>query len=130
MAAVLIAEDEALLLSAIADFLRRRGFTVMEARSAAEALAVLKTEATVDVVFSDVNMPGGMDGFELAHWMRQHRPGVPVMLTSAKVRKVTRTTAANDEVMNFLPKPYDPSCVERTIRRLVSEAGSARSACG
>ena len=122
MPAVLVAEDDESLLSALAAFLRRRGFSVVETRTAAEAIAVLRSEAAVDVVFSDVNMPGGMDGFGLAHWVRLHRPEIPVMLTSGKTRNVAQATAGGDDgVVSFLPKPYEPSHVERTIRRVVNE---------
>lgn len=71
---ILIVEDEVLVRMTIADYLRECGFQVAEAGSADEALSILNSEMPVDLVFSDVQMPGTMNGFGLAHWIRQHRP--------------------------------------------------------
>ena len=79
---VLLVEDETLLRDTTAEYLRLAGYTVIETADAAEALAAFAAEEPVDVVFSDVHLPGGnMDGWRLALWVRRHR-GVPVLLTS------------------------------------------------
>ena len=74
---VLVVEDEVLIRMVIADYLRTCGYRVIEAASADEALVILQhTEFQVDVVFSDIEMPGSMDGFALSKWLRANRPGV------------------------------------------------------
>jgi len=79
---VLVVEDEQMVRMPIAEYLRDCGFRVIEAGDALEAIALLQSADHVDVVFSDVQMPGNMDGFALARWFRQYHPEVPVLLTS------------------------------------------------
>ena len=73
----------------IAQYLRDCGYKVIEAVSADEAMAVLlHRETVVDVVFSDIEMPGSIDGFGLAKWIRGHRPGLDVVLAGTIPRTV------------------------------------------
>jgi CheY-like chemotaxis protein len=72
---VLVIEDEVLVRMVIADYLRECGFRVVEASTADEGMRVLKTNERVDIVFSDVQMPGSLDGFELAQWLRARAAG-------------------------------------------------------
>jgi CheY-like chemotaxis protein len=75
METVLVVEDEVLVRLAIAEYLRDCGYRVIEASSADEAILVLQQpELTIDVVFTDIEMPGPMDGFGLAQWTRTNRP--------------------------------------------------------
>ena len=86
--AILLVEDEVLVRLALSDYLQECGFKVYEAGTAAEAIEILDSkEVIIDLVFSDVRMPGGMDGFGLASWVRAYRPGIPVILTSADGKK-------------------------------------------
>jgi CheY-like chemotaxis protein len=72
---VLIVEDEALIRVALADFLQDVGFKVLEAANANEAVEIIeKASVPIDLVFTDVRMPGTLDGIELAHWIRTSRP--------------------------------------------------------
>ncbi len=74
---ILIVEDEVLVRLVVADYLRECGYRVYEAVNAAEALAMLQApEVSIDIVVSDVQMPGDMDGFGLARWIRGNKPGV------------------------------------------------------
>lgn len=117
---VLVIEDEVLVRMVIADYLRECGFRVVEASTADEGMRVLKTNERVDIVFSDVQMPGSFDGFELAQWLRRERPGVKVILTSG----VTRAASAAGELCEdgpLIPKPYTPQQVERRIRALLAQ---------
>lgn len=103
---VLVVEDEILIRLTVADYLRECGFHVLEASTADEAVRVLEAEVEVDIVFSDIQMPGSMDGFALAQWIRRQHPHVRVLLTSG----FARTTAlARDlcEQNPLIPKPYD-----------------------
>ncbi|PAX08988.1 response regulator [Sphingomonas lenta] len=84
--AILVVDDEPLVRFLAAEILEEDGFRVVEAGDAHEALAVLRTEAVpVHLVFSDIQMPGGLDGCDLARWVRENRPGLPVILTSGRI---------------------------------------------
>src|SRR5437588_579438 len=81
---VLIVEDDILVRLTIADYIRGAGYAVFEAANAAEAVAVFASGERVDVVFTDVQMPGVMDGLMLARWVQEHHPSVQVLVTSGK----------------------------------------------
>lgn len=116
---VLIVEDEVLVRMVIAEYLRDCGFMAIEAGSAQEALALFKADIDVDVVFSDIQMPGEMDGFGLAQWVRQNRPEVKVILTSGAASAAGKAAdLCHDGPL--LPKPYDSEEVERRIRHLLA----------
>ena len=87
---VLVVEDEPLILMALAAHLDDKGFTVREACCAADAIAILeKPGCPIDLVFSDVRMPGAMDGFGLSRWIFENRPNVPVILASGNVGQLS-----------------------------------------
>ncbi len=81
-ATVLVVEDEIFVREPIAEYLRECGYQVLEAADAREAILLIDSVGSVDVVFSDVRMPGDMDGIALAQWLRTHHPEVSVLLTS------------------------------------------------
>jgi CheY-like chemotaxis protein len=118
--AILVVEDEVLIRLVIADYLRECGFKIYEAGTAAEAIEILEAEkAAIDLIFSDVRMPGEMDGFALARWVRKNRPGLPVILTSGDGKK---SAAAKELCENepFFAKPYDVAAVVAHIRGLIN----------
>src|SRR5215204_2858636 len=83
MATVLVVEDVVLVRMLICEYLRDAGFTVIEAISGDEAIAILGTTLAIDVVFADVYMPNSsIDGIEVARWIRSNKPDVKVVLTS------------------------------------------------
>jgi CheY-like chemotaxis protein len=116
---VLVVEDDVLIRTVVAAYLRECGFDVVEAGSADEAIRVLQADIEVDIVFSDVNMPGSLDGFGLAQWLRRERPGLKIILTSGAARTAK---AAGDlcEHGPMLAKPYDHAELERHIRTLLA----------
>ena len=76
---ILVVEDDVLVRMPIAQYLRDCGYKVIEASDADEAMQVLQHQETmVHVVFSDIEMPGAVDGFGLAKWVRERRPGLDV----------------------------------------------------
>lgn len=115
---VLVVEDEVLIRMAVSDYLRDCAFRVVEAGSGDEAIQILEAGIEVDIVFSDVHMPGEIDGFALSHWVRRARPGVKVILTSGVARSAK---AAGDlcEEGPLLAKPYNHRDLERHIRGLL-----------
>jgi DNA-binding NtrC family response regulator len=99
---ILVVDDEIMVRTPVAEFLRDAGYRVIEAANAAEAIAVFVAGIAVDLVFTDIRMPGRMDGVGLARWIFEHRPSLPVLLTSSggPPPSATKATAL------FLPKPY------------------------
>jgi len=119
---ILVVEDEVLIRFVIADYLRECGYRVHEAVNAEEAIAILESpEVAVDIVFSDVEMPGSMDGFALARWIRAHKSGVQVILTSG-VERSADIAATLCEAGPLLKKPYPTQDVVDRIRQLAAKA--------
>jgi len=105
----------------IAEYLRDCGYEVVEAADAREAIAAMDAERPVSLVFSDVRMPGQMDGFGLAEWFRSHYPSVPVLLTSG-YNGGRSLSAASLSGVRFIEKPYSQVQVARRIAELLVEA--------
>lgn len=112
---ILVVEDEALLRLTLADHLQGCGFAVLEASNAHEAIEILGAERKIDVVLTDVKMPGEIDGFGLAKWVRDNRPGLPVFVASGYSGKfdLARELCAGEQ---FFAKPYDLDLVVAKIR--------------
>lgn len=113
---VLVVEDEFLIRLVVADYLREAGFVVVEASSGDEARSILQAGALIDLVFTDVRMPGSMDGLELLNFVREIRPNVPVLVTSGHLEG---DLAYAGGAARFLRKPYD-------LQRLVDGLHAAR----
>jgi CheY-like chemotaxis protein len=115
---VLVVEDEQMVRVPIVEYLRDCGYRVLEAADANEAIAATDAEASVNLVFSDVRMPGTMDGFALAEWFRSHHPEVPVLLTSG-FSGGSGQTAGLLLAGSIIEKPYSQRQVERRIAALL-----------
>jgi two-component system, response regulator PdtaR len=100
---VLVVEDEALLLITIADELRHCGFTVYESTNADKAIKLLEQHDDIGILFTDIDMPGSMDGLKLSHAVRDRWPPVKIIVTSGK------TTGKDLKLPSagyFMEKPY------------------------
>lgn len=117
---ILVVEDEILLRLMIADVLRRRTYNVVEAANADEALSILRSGMAVDVVFTDICMPGSIDGIQLARITAADWPNVDVVLTSAIPDAGDRIGEAR-----LFPKPYDPEDIAKHIGSLISARPSS-----
>jgi CheY-like chemotaxis protein len=117
---VLVVEDETLVRNTTAEYLRLSGYVVIEAANAAEAVAVFVSGEPVDIVFSDVHLPGGMDGLKLATWIRRHHCNIPVMLTSGHADAPRLAELVGEE--SFASKPYRQKEVVSRIRSLLEKA--------
>ena len=118
---VLVVVDEVLVRMALADYLRECGYNVVETSDAQEAIEVMTSDVAVDVAFSDIVMPGPLDGFGLAQWIRRERPDIKVVLSSG----VARSAKAAGELCEHGPtlaKPYEHADLERRIRALLASA--------
>lgn len=116
-AVVLIVEDEPLVRFTTLDALEEVGHVVLEAANADEAMVLLRNRSDVDVVFTDVNMAGSMDGIQLARRVRAIRPHAGIIITSGVVRLDPMLLPANTV---FLPKPYQHDMLLSAIHSLVA----------
>lgn len=112
----MIAEDDVIIRMGIADFLRDRGFNVLEAASLAEAQALFMSQAPIEGVFSDINMSTRNDGIELARWLEAHYPDVPVILTSGVAEAYAAPASSCQNVRQIITKPYDFGEIELKLR--------------
>jgi CheY-like chemotaxis protein len=106
---VLVVEDEFLISAMVADVLAEQGCEVHIAANAKDALEHLTCGAPCDVLFTDINLPGGVDGAALAQLARQLRPGLPVVYASGMISAIEQLNAVSGST--FVPKPYDPGKV-------------------
>ena len=109
---VLLVEDEFLIAEYVADSLAEQGFAVHAVATADEALRYL-SNAPVDVLFTDINLPGDMDGIMLARRARELLPGLPVVYASARLFALEPEARVPGSI--FLPKPYAPEQAGRLL---------------
>ena len=117
-ASVLLVEDEPLICVVAAEALTELGFEVEAVSNASEALRRLRSGAPVDILFTDVELPGGMDGAALAQRARELRPRLPVMYTSGKRAAIEHMEPVTGSM--FLPKPYNPFDLGRLFDYLIA----------
>jgi CheY-like chemotaxis protein len=115
---ILVVEDEALIGEMVVDALEEQGFDVFLVSNAADALRYLESGARVDALFTDVNLPGGMDGSELANRVRALRPDMPIVYASGGWQPSELQRLVPRSV--FLSKPYDPRDAGSLLMRLVA----------
>jgi DNA-binding NtrC family response regulator len=112
----LIVEDDFDTRWTAAECLRDGGLRVIEAADVKEAMSVLSAGTHVDVVFSDVYLPGDLTGEFLAEWIAKHYPSVSVLLTSGAAEE--GHASAGGKSWEFIAKPCDPDEVIRRIRAM------------
>jgi DNA-binding response OmpR family regulator len=120
---LLIVEDEPLVRMNTAEYLAESGFRVVEAADGAAAIEALKADDTIDCVFSDIQMPGAVDGYAVRRWVQQNRPRVAVLLTSG-VSNVMTAAGHLGQPRWIVFKPYDLRDVERRLRALLQASRS------
>jgi two-component system, response regulator PdtaR len=114
---VLIVEDELLVRMDAADIIRSSGFTVVEARNADEAILILEDRPDITLVFTDIQMPGSMDGLKLAVAIRGRWPPIKIIATSGLSNISEEHLPAGSR---FLPKPYSARQIVGAVRDLVA----------
>jgi two-component system, response regulator PdtaR len=110
---ILAVEDEPLVLMMAIDVIEEAGFDALPARNADEAIAILESRDDIAIIFTDINMPGSMDGLKLAHAVRARWPPIKIIVTSAR-----GIIDALPERCRFLPKPYIAADLSRAICEL------------
>ena len=116
---ILVVEDEPAIRMIAADILRDAGYSVTETATATEAMVVLSSQR-IDLVFSDVLMPGSIGGLTLAGWIKTNRPKVPVILCSG-VTAVSRYLHGREGV-TFLAKPFGTNDLLGLVERLLGDS--------
>jgi len=116
---VLIVEDELLVRTNAVEIIEAEGFHVVEAKNADDAIAILEQRNDIGLIFTDIDMPGSMEGLKLAHFVKDRWPPIKIIATSGQ-SKVT----VNDlpEGGRFMPKPYNPTEIADAIHELISAA--------
>jgi DNA-binding response OmpR family regulator len=117
-ATILMVEDEPLISDIVAEALTEEGFQVEAVSNGEDALRLLRAGIRFDILFTDVDLPGDMDGAALARRVRELNPGMPVIYTSGR-RAIIESITPVDRSM-FLPKPYNPYEIGRLVEHLVA----------
>ena len=121
---VLVVEDNEAMSEIAVRQLRELGYRVIETKNAAEALVIIESETSIDLLFSDVIMPGALDGIALAQKARKLRPGLKVLLTSGFIHRTTELSGSDGDITlpaRILTKPYRKSHLAETIRQVLDE---------
>jgi two-component system NtrC family sensor kinase len=124
---VLVVEDNTEVADIATALLNELGYQVTRVSSAQTAIDVLGTGETFDLVFSDVVMPGGMSGVELAHQIRKDYPDLPVLLTTGYFNAVDKPLPRG---LPVLRKPYDVADLKKAVTAAISKPPVARRAAG
>ena len=114
---VLVIEDEPLIRLYALETLGDAGFDVLEAADADEAVEILESRDDIRVIFTDINMPGSMDGLKLAHAVRRKWPPIQIIFVSAHAPPHEKHMPAGS---HFFMKPYNPAHIIETLRELVA----------
>lgn len=120
---VLIVEDEPLIRMCAVQIVEDAGFATTEAGNADEAIGILSGRTDIQAVFTDINMPGSMDGLELARTIRRRWPHIHLLVTSGLI-KPNRDQLPTDG--RFIPKPYAGTNVVGALRELFGHKPSHR----
>ena len=115
---VLVVEDESLISELITDVLSDNGFAVHAVPDGEQALRYLESGAAVDVLFTDINLQGQMDGSQLARRARERRPELPVVYCSGRFSPSALAPPVPRSV--FVKKPYSPNDLCRLFERLTA----------
>ena len=117
---ILVVEDDPLVREAAMQRLEALGYVVAEASNTAAAMAHIGRGEPVDLVFSDIILPGGPSGLEMSAMLRQRHPGIPVLLTSGHASGVYRDEQETSQTPEILAKPYSLRDLAFAVRRCLS----------
>ena len=127
---ILLVEDNDDVRAVTARRLRRLGYTVVAAEFGQRAIDILKAGTHVDMVFSDIVMPGGISGFDLAMWVRDNRPDLPILLTTGFAEEMEKADEMGLNNVEIVRKPYESEVLGAALRKALSAARRARPGSG
>jgi CheY-like chemotaxis protein len=116
---ILIVEDDPLLRVLAVEVVEEAGFVALEAADADEAVALLESRLDISLLFTDVDMPGSMDGLKLAHAVRDRWPPIKILLVSEHTRPQPSELPSNS---CFVGKPYRAAAMVEQLRSIGSSA--------
>ena len=117
--AVLIVEDEAILRLHAVDLIQEAGFSAIEAKNADEAIAILESRTDISLLFTDIHMPGSMDGLKLAHAVRNRWPPIKIVVVSGHVQVDQNDLPADSR---FFGKPFQADKMIAELRAMVTHS--------
>ncbi len=124
---VLVVEDDALIRLVATELVEDLGFAVFEVPSADDALAMLELHEEITIVFTDIHMPGSINGLELASLTHQRWPAVGFVIVSGEHRTEPGQIPPGAQ---FFSKPYSPEVISATLLQMATEAAGAAAAAG
>ncbi len=116
---ILIVEDEFLIRLTLAEALADEGFEVLEAETGDEALLMIRADPAIQLMLTDMQLPGSLDGGSLAARAREHQPGLPVIFVTGRHDMAAAALTGRDL---FIAKPYLPSEICTAAKRLTDLA--------
>ena len=119
IATILVVEDDPDIRALAVESLALIGYRVLSAADGVAALALLESSAAIDLLFSDIVMPGGLSGTELARCARRLRPEIKVVLTSGYAQHPAAEPALESEIDAFLAKPYRPRALAAQLEAVL-----------
>src|SRR5205823_2975364 len=117
---ILILEDDAFVRSAVVRRFESLGYTIVVAANGKDALLKLQTNPDIDMLFTDVVMPGGMSGWELAELAHQGRPGLPIIFCSGYPREALIGQGSRFADSVILTKPYSKAELALRLREALA----------
>ncbi len=123
-ATILVVDDDPRMRRLARRMLSESGYRVVEAENAGAAARLLATDVSVDLLFTDVVMPGEIDGRALGHWARKARPGLPVLLTSGFDQHRADAHSGDTESLPLLGKPFSKQQLQAAVQTLLRTPGS------
>ena len=116
---VLVVEDEMVLRMRAVDIVEDAGFTPVEAVNADEAIAILESRSDIDLLFTDIQMPGGMDGLGLAHAVHERWPPIKIILVSGRLQPASVDIPADSR---FFGKPLEAKEMIAEMQSMIGHA--------
>jgi CheY-like chemotaxis protein len=121
---ILLVEDNDDVRAVTARRLRRLGYEVKMAENAHRAIDILRSDTAIDIVFSDIVMPGGLSGFDLASWMRKNTPHLPVLLTTGYAEEMEKAGEIGLEGIEIIRKPYASEELAAALHKVLGQKGA------
>jgi len=124
---ILVVEDEEMLRELVRDILTAHGYRVLEAGNGKEALSVWQeNREKIDLLLTDIAMPHGISGRELANRLRMENPRLPVILSSGHSHEMIESNEDARRDSTYLSKPYNPDQLAQTVRKTLDDAARTR----
>lgn len=121
---ILLVEDNDDVRAVTARRLRRLGYEVKMAENAHRAIDILRSDTAIDLVFSDIVMPGGLSGFDLASWMRKNTSHLPVLLTTGYAEEMEKAGEIGLDGIEIIRKPYASEDLAAALHKVLRQKGS------